>query len=380
VNSQWLTIVTLLAALMIGYSVLNNRDVIGLDRLREQPVLLGYSLKDAIITETSESGAPRVRFATTEATQDVQDNSVMLSAVRADYLLPVKDRGANQSTDPTNGQVNHWVLNADQARIPAVAKQSVNRIELRGNVDAHSVDATHDTSLHTQSLNIDTNKKTAQTAELVQFDVDGNVATGHGLVVDMEKDRVQLQSNGTLRLAANSDNTSSLSLPDVFAWDTLNFKDNVFVLTKVRSKSEPFISADHARATGADLANNQWVLSGAVRLELPNRGLLNADLATITVRSNHIVNVQLSGAPVNFQHQRKNDQTIYGRANDIDYDVPAQILRIPGEAWFRLDTIEWKQESTEYNLVTGEANGKQGTGTSTPTPKKKGAPNQASKE
>ncbi len=378
-NSPWLSIVTLLVALVIGYSVLSNRDSDSVASAHEQPLLLGYYLKDAIITETSDSGAPRVRFAASEVTQDAQDNSVTLTAVRADYLWRAADRGAKPGDAPVNSQLNHWVVNADRARIPATANQSESRIELRGNVDAHSVGAAHSTVLSTQSLDIDTDKQMARTADTVRVDIDGHTANGRGLIVDMEKNRVLLESDVTVRLAANTRTVSAVSLPDVFESDTWEYNDNVLVLTKVRSKSEPIISADQARATGADLANNQWVLSGAVRLELPKRGLVTADLATVTVRNNRVVHVRLTGAPVNFQHRRKDsDQIVNGRAAVIDYDVLTQILQFSGKAWFNNGKFEFTSDFIEYNLTTEAAHGTRGSGG--PVPRKSDAPNPAPRE
>jgi LPS export ABC transporter protein LptC len=365
-NAQWFGIAAL-AALMIAYSVLTSSDD-QLDVRQEQPEILGYYVRDAIITETAPNGAPRVRFAAAEVTQDLSDNSVSLSSVRADYLWPATDRAKHNgpTTIDNKKDTNHWVLNADRARLIPKSAQNAERIELRGNVEAHSVDDVHSAVLNTQSLDLDTEQQIARTSDSVQVDVDGHLATGRELLVDIAKNHVQLKAGGTLRVAASDRQPATLSLPEIFEWDDLNFKDNVFVLTKVRSKSEPFISANQARATGADLANNQWVLTGAVRLELPNRGLLTADTATVAVRNNRVAHVQLAGEPVNFEHRRSNEQTIYGRATALDYDVPAALLRIPGTAWFRLDTFEWKQEATEYNLATGEARGKHGTGASIP--------------
>jgi LPS export ABC transporter protein LptC len=365
-NAQWFGIAAL-AALMIAFGVLTGTDD-ELDPVQAQPEVLGYYVRNAIITETSETGAPRVRFAAADVTQNLSDNSVSLSAVRADYIWPAKEPEKTQAAPQKehSKQFNHWVLNADRARLNPKSSQNAERIELRGNVEAHSVGDVHNAVLSTQSLDLDTEKQIAHTTDAVQVDVDGHIATGHGLLVDVAENHVQLKDGGTLRVASSNREPATLSLPEVFEWDDLNFKDNVFVLTKVRSKAEPFISANQARATGADLANNQWVLTGAVRLELPNRGLLTADSATVSVRNNRVSHVQLAGQPVNFQHRRSNDQTIYGRATALDYDVPASLLRIPGTAWFRLDTLEWKQDATEYNLATGEARGKHGTGTSLP--------------
>jgi lipopolysaccharide transport protein LptA/LPS export ABC transporter protein LptC len=357
---------------------MNRGDEDSLDN--ERPTLLfNYYVKDAIITETTESGKPRVRFAASEVTQDLHDNSVTLTAVRADYLLlDEHSETAGAGDEATRGTQNnahrvsqgdHWVLNADQATIPSQSKEGSNRIYLRGNVDAHSVDASHSASLSTQLLNINMDQRTAQTDSPVRVDIDGHSAHGRGLFVDMQKNHVQLNSEVTLRMAALPRNaspnaskrksaTEQLSIPDLFEADRFDYTDNDIVLTKVRTKSEPFISADQARAAGADLANNQVVLQGSVRMEVPNKGLITADQAIVTVRNSRIVHAQLTGAPVNFQTKRKGtDELIRGRGTTIDYDVPTQMVRFLGEAWFSKGKYEFTSDSIEYNLVTESAQG-----------------------
>jgi LPS export ABC transporter protein LptC/lipopolysaccharide transport protein LptA len=355
---RWLNIAAPLAMLMIGYSVLSNRENDGFDGAQQLPQLLGYYLKDAIITETSATGAPRVRFAASEVNQNMDDDSVTLVAVRADYLWPADEPQSNSA----NGETNHWVLNADRAHVPAKTDEGGARIELRGNVEAHSVKAAHFASVSTPALDIDTGRQVASTDERVQIDLDGHTVTGNGMLVDMNKNRVQLKSNVTMRLAANKPisvkrdrgNEPQLSLPDLFESDSLDIDDNVVLMKKVRSKSEPFISANELRTTSKELTNNQVVLSGAVRLELPKRGMVTADVATITVRENRIVHIQLTGNPVNFQHQGKNsNEIVRGRGTRVDYDLADQTLRFSGESWFSKAKYEYTSKALfEYNIET----------------------------
>jgi lipopolysaccharide transport protein LptA len=143
-------------------------------------------------------------------------------------------------------------------------------------------------------------------------------------------------------------------------------------LTKVRSRSPPFISADKARATGEDLTNNQVLLIGSVRVELPQQGQLMADQATVTVRESRVVRAQVTGKPVKFEHRAKpTEPPVHGRARQIDYDVPAQTVQFTGDAWFNNGKFEFTSESIEYNLATGAARGTRGSGG--PTQKKDGS-------
>jgi lipopolysaccharide transport protein LptA len=253
-------------------------------------------------------------------------------------------------------------LNADRAHVPAKTGDSDARIELRGNVEAHSVNAAHFASVSTPALDIDTGRQVATTAEAVQIDLDGHTISGSGMLVDMNNNRVQLQSNVAMRLAANKpssvkrdrDKEPPLSLPDLFESDSLDIDDNLVLMKKVRSKSEPFISANELRTTSKELTNNQVVLSGAVRVELPKRGMVTADVATITVRDNRIVHIQLTGKPVNFQHQGKNsNEIVRGRGTTVDYDLAEQTLRFSGESWFSKAKYEYTSKALfEYNIET----------------------------
>jgi lipopolysaccharide transport protein LptA len=163
-----------------------------------------------------------------------------------------------------------------------------------------------------------------------------------------------------MRLAANKpggikrvrDSEPQISLPDLFESDSLDVVDNVVLMKNVRSKSEPLISANQLRTVGRDLSNNQVELSGAVRLELPKRGLVTADVATVTVRDNRVVHIQLTGNPVNFQHQSLNsNEIVRGRGTKVDYDVAAQTLRFTGESWFSKAKYEYTSKALfEYNL------------------------------
>lgn len=386
-RSHWFSIVTLVAALTIGYSVLSSREGAGLDGASEPPVLLGYYLRDAIITETAEDGAPRARFAASEVSEQPEENRVVMTAVRADYVWAAATDGPQA---PTNrAQRNHWVLNADTAYLPmpptattattdetadetadAPQPATARVVELRGDVEAYSVGAQHDAMVQTQALDIDTDAQIARSPADVLILVDGHSARGSQLMVDMQRNRVQLQ-DGVSALVTQRDqqrareesDSPALALPDLFEWDRFEYDAGVLEITNVRSKSEPYISADRARASGADLENNQILLSGSVRLELPKRGLVEADSATMTVRNNRIVRAEVNGAPVKFQHEDKAGRIVHGSANKLEYDVQTQILRFTGQPSFNNNQFEIKSDPIEYNLATESARGGRSEGT-----------------
>jgi LPS export ABC transporter protein LptC len=341
--------------------VLTSRDNDGSNIAQQRPQLLGYFVRDAIITETSANGMPNVRFAATEAKQDIQDNSVMLSTVRGDYLWSNDQQPANAG--PIHA--NHWVLNADTARIRGKSITTPDRIELRGNVEAHSVNAIHPAAISAPSLDIDVDRHLARSDDAVQLGLDGHTVNGRGLHVDMDKNHLQIESNVTMRLAENKplttkrarNNEPPIVIPDLWESASIDVIDNLVVLKNVRSKVEPFIAADQLRANGPNLANNQVELSGAVRLELPKRGLITADTAIATVHDNRVVQIRLIGKPVEFQHQSKgNNEVVRGRGAIVDYDVATQTLRFTGESWFSKANFEYTSKTLfEYNMASETA-------------------------
>jgi LPS export ABC transporter protein LptC/lipopolysaccharide transport protein LptA len=362
VSSQWFSFITLLAALLIGYAVITTRDGED-DTTAVQAVLAGYHLKNAVIIETAADGSPQVRFAADEVVQSLNADGVALTSVRIDY---------QQAAADADGRPTRWVLNADRASVPAQAQRASQPVRLRGNVQAHSVGAPHDAVLNTDTLDIDTERQIATTSDLVDIDLDGHSARGRGLFVNMQTHQVRLRSQVALRFAAQPTAAITpgtpkpapkISLPNIFESEELELnQDEVLTLKKVRSVTPPFVSADQARATGADLANNQVVLTGAVRIELPEQGTINADEATVTVRDDRVVRAIVTGAPVNLEHHPKDGgATVYGRASRVDYDVPAQSVLFSGDAWFTKGEYDFKSHSIIYDLATGAVRASRGT-------------------
>jgi len=379
-KSHWFSIATVFAALLIGYNLIARRDT-EIDMAPGQSTVLGYYLKDAVVVETNAAGAPHMRFAASELHQ-TDDDRVTLTQVRVDYLTPKKERGQTSSATASR----HWVVNADSALMPANLRrppprgdnrlstdQRDSQIKLRGNVTAQSTSADHSAMLSAPTLDIDAELEVATTDDDAIINIDGHTAHGRGLYADLNQNLVKLQSNVTLQMAATPAQAQTpaprpgrnptLSLPELFEMDALDYQDNILVLTNVRSRTPPFVSANQGRATGVDLTNNQVVLSGAVRLELPQQGWITADVATITVRNQRVVRAQVTGAPVNFQHRYKETEPpVQGRANAIDYDVLGQTVQFSGDAWFNNGKFEFASELIEYNLVTGAAHSTRGSG------------------
>jgi LPS export ABC transporter protein LptC/lipopolysaccharide transport protein LptA len=348
-NSQGFSMVALVAALLLGYGLLVDRDDTAAPG-SGAPVILGYYLKDAIVTETGANGAPQLRFAAAQAVQNPADNSVELTAVRSDYF------------DTDRPTPLHWVVNSDRAQVLS-ANNAAARLTLLGNVVARTDSSKHALTLRTDTLQIDTAKRSARTSALVQLDGDGHRVTGRGLMANLKTGKLTLLAAVETQLAAQvaepaAGEAPKVSLPSIFSSESfsLDINTNVLVLAKVRSKEPPYIEADSARTTGRDENNNQVVLSGHVRIELPGQGQLQADTATITVRNGRVVQARTSGNPVTFEQQRPATQRLaQGRANVIDYDIATQLLKFSGAAWFSNGQVELSTDNVEYDLAKGQA-------------------------
>jgi LPS export ABC transporter protein LptC len=140
---RWISIAAMLAALVVGFGALSNRDAEDTDSATtsEQPA---FYAKDAIVLQTQEDGSPQLRLVANRIDQRVEDDSILLRDVRVDYLkVPNK----------------LWILNADQGAVPADSRV----IAFSGNVQLHPADATPDAFLRTDALTVDTERNLAYT-------------------------------------------------------------------------------------------------------------------------------------------------------------------------------------------------------------------------
>ena len=140
---RWISIAAMLAALVVGFGALSNRDAEdeATTTSSEQPA---FYAKDAIVVQTQEDGSPEVKLVADRIDQKVEDDSILLRNVRVDYLkLPEKI----------------WILHADRGEVPADSRT----IAFSGNVQLYPSDSTPDAFLRTESLSIDTDRNLAYT-------------------------------------------------------------------------------------------------------------------------------------------------------------------------------------------------------------------------
>src|SRR5688572_25365111 len=102
-NWRWISLTALLAALVIGYGALieRNPSPATSDTRAEQP---GYYLQDAVITQTQQDGTISLRLIANRIEQQRRDDSIALNTVRVNYF---------QSPQ------REWLLTARHGFVPA---------------------------------------------------------------------------------------------------------------------------------------------------------------------------------------------------------------------------------------------------------------------
>jgi lipopolysaccharide export system protein LptA len=127
------------------------------------------------------------------------------------------------------------------------------------------------------------------------------------------------------------------------------------------------IKADLADATGPDLGNSDWVLTGHVQVYTP-QGRLSADKATVQFVNKRIAAMSAQGAPAEFEHNldgaaqnlgqsdagnRSHGQieTARGHAREIVYDMERDLLTLKGDSWLSDGCNEINSQSIVYDMA-----------------------------
>jgi len=127
------------------------------------------------------------------------------------------------------------------------------------------------------------------------------------------------------------------------------------------------IKADLAEANGPDLGDSDWVLTGHVRVFMP-QGKLSADKATVQFANKRIASMSAQGEPAEFEHSadaatpnplageaanrgRSALEAAHGHARQIDYDMERELLKLNGDAWLSDGCNEITSQSIVYDIV-----------------------------
>ncbi len=110
------------------------------------------------------------------------------------------------------------------------------------------------------------------------------------------------------------------------------------------------IRADEATATRLDFENMRWEFSGSVVIE--NAGTIaRCDKADILFRDHRIRNARMEGQPATFKRLRIDEKRqTEGRANLMEYDVDAGIIKMSNDAWLSDGANEVSGNRISYDL------------------------------
>ncbi len=110
------------------------------------------------------------------------------------------------------------------------------------------------------------------------------------------------------------------------------------------------IKADQATATRLDFENMRWEFSGNVVMK--NAGTTaRCDSADILFRDHQVRSAVMEGQPVMFEQFRiDEDRQTEGRADLMEYDVDAAIIRMSGDAWLSDGANEVSGNRISYDL------------------------------
>jgi LPS export ABC transporter protein LptC len=368
--SRLFSALTLVVALMLGYTFFLSGDRSSNVAVAHAEIA-DYAISNAEVIETGVDGLTRIRFTAVQAALGYNSNSLALQDLRVDYQPNHSSQSNTTSSRPSMAN-SHWVAKSEKGMRTALN----DVITLTGNVSVTNQGTKTPFTLTTQSMDLDIVKQIASSDSKSQINLGQHVVTGNRLRLDLPTQHLRLSHGAQIRLAANTlptqlTNTTpsdgNNNAQDVFESDNIDFRlsDNSLHLTKVRSKSPPFITAEEATISG-DMKNNQAVLQRGVRIELPPQGELVADSAIVTIQNGRVVFASAlasNGQLIVFEHHPpsvKPGETVVwrGRALAIDFDFQASTLAMRDGKLSRIlnGTTQFESEfpSCFYNLGKGE--------------------------
>jgi LPS export ABC transporter protein LptC len=179
-NWRWISLAALLAAFVIGYGALVERDPAPAtsDTQAEQP---GYYLQDAIVTQTQQDGSLSLRLVADRIEQRRRDDSIALRAVRVNYFQSSADKSEQRE----------WLLNAREGLAPA----DFRVVQLFGDVMLRPADAQPQAFLHADALAVDTQTNVAYSiASPVHVRFGSHSMVVKNFRADLDSEKIRLES------------------------------------------------------------------------------------------------------------------------------------------------------------------------------------------
>lgn len=165
-------------------------------------------------------------------------------------------------------------------------------------------------------------------------------------------------------LSADTLTSNASSIVVDYEGAELDGRANMLMLTAVRI-TQPggyVIVADEARTKNPDdFKNSQWTLTGKVHITTPD-GASAADMAVISLVSNKISQVEMTGGPATFTaHDPQQQRVAEGHAGKIIYDLNTNIVSLSGDAWLASgESQQLTGEDVTYDVVQRKATVKRG--------------------
>ena len=112
------------------------------------------------------------------------------------------------------------------------------------------------------------------------------------------------------------------------------------------------IRAQRADATGQELGDSDIVLTGEVRVSMPE-GELRADKATVRIAHNRITSMRAEGNPATFEHALgEGAQIAHGHASAISYDLERGEVQLQGDSWLTDGCNEINSDHILYDIAS----------------------------
>jgi len=164
--------------------------------------------------------------------------------------------------------------------------------------------------------------------------------------------------------AAAPDDAEACNEPLCYTASSLSAERNRMVMQNINivdtTRGITRIKADLAEASGQDLGNSEWVLTGHVQVIMP-QGRLSADRATVQFVNKRIASMSAQGTPAEFEHSAAGSAAgsaavsvadgARGHAREIDYDLESDLLKLNGDSWLTDGCNEISSQSIVYDIV-----------------------------
>ena len=115
------------------------------------------------------------------------------------------------------------------------------------------------------------------------------------------------------------------------------------------SQGETRINAREAVASTLDFANSVWTFEGDVEIRLAGTSIAS-NQAQLTFTDYNLQGAVVQGSPARFEHVGEERQA-EGRANLLEYDAAAGVVRLSREAWLAEDGKEISGNVLTYDII-----------------------------